>query len=219
MQLGDEVLTYLTNFQKINESIRVEEGNILTTKSKLGTMYARAELSVSFPMTFSIYNLNRFISVASMMKNGEIVFDKNYLTFKEGKKSIKYSYCDPMTITFPDKPPKPFQEEDIITEFVLSADMLKESMDAMNILKHDGLIIQGEDGKLSITTWNEINEDAFTLEVGDTDEEFSFIIEKSKLTFIPKEYRVSLNKKKYIHMETEKLQYWVACNHKSTVGE
>lgn len=217
MQLDETTLTILKNFQTINSAIQIKEGNVITTKSTVGNVLARAVVHVEFPKTFCIYELKRFLSVISTFKNAEIEFSDSYLTFVEGNKRLRYTYCDPEMIVVPMKEPGSFPAQDVFFEFTLTADMLKEALVGMSVLGHDGVVFKGVDGKLMITTASEVNADSFMMEIGETDETFNFIFEASKLNIIPKDYKVTLSRKRHMHLETDNLAYWISANKNSTV--
>lgn len=219
MKLDETTITILKNFQTINPSIQIDEGNVILTKSPTGTIGAMATVQNDFPRTFAIYELKRFLSVANMFKDGEIEFDETFLTFRDGKKSLRYTYCDPVTIMIPKKRPEKFAPETVFFEFTLTAEMLKEALAGMNVLGHEGIVIKGKDGKLVITTSSQTNADSFALDIGETDKDFAFILESQKLNMIPKDYLVSLSRKRFLHLDSDDLQYWIAAHKSSYVNE
>ena len=215
MKISKETLTILKNFQLINPSIYIEEGNTILTKSPASTVIGKALVSDAFPKSFAIYELARFLSVASMMKEAEIHFDDLFLTFNEGNKKIRYGYCDPEVIVYPLKKPVKFPKDEIYGEFFLSSLMLKETLSAMNVLGHEGIVIRGEDGLLKLTSYSTSSNDLFSMEIGEIDKTFSLIIEASKLNLIQKDYDVTISKKKFVRLSSENLEYYIAPDIKS----
>lgn len=217
MKLDDVTVNVLKNFQTINPSIQFKEGNEITSTSPTKTIIARATVPNSFPQDFCIYDLRRFISVTSMLKSAEIDFNETYLTFVEGKKKIKYAYCEPEAIVVPRKEPKKFPEADIFFEFTLTAETIKEAIQGMNVLGHEMLVFKGQDGILSISSKTDVNSDTFSIEIGETDKTFSFIFEQSKLNLLAKDYKASLSKKKHMYLEGEGIEYWISAHKNSSL--
>lgn len=219
MKLDEVTIAVLKNFQSINSSIQISEGDTIITMAESQTVLARAVVPNQFPQTFCIHDLKRFLSVASTFKNAELEFSENYLTFVEGNKRIRYTYCDPEVLELPKKKPGRFPPADVFFQFHLAADMLTEVKNGMSVLGHDGIVIKGEDGRLLLSTVTETNSDLFVMDIGETDCNFNFIFESEKLNFIPRDYNVTLSRKKHMHLESENLEYWVASNKNSTIEE
>ena len=219
MKLDEHTLTVLKNFQGINQSIRIDAGNVITTSSPSKTFLGRAKLEVQFPKTFAIYNVKTFLSIALMFKDAEIEFHDNYLNFVDGKKKIRFTFCDISTIVYPERPLSRFPEDEVFLEFTLTSDMLKEVHTVISVLGHDGIILKGEKGKLLLTTSSDSNQSEFVREIGETDRTFGFIFESTKLNFIPQDYKVSLAKKLKMHLESDTIEYWVAGHAKSKFSE
>lgn len=216
MKLDKWTIEVLNNFKFINESIQIKAGNYITTMSKVGNMLAHAKVDVEFPQTFAVYDLNRFILVAEKFSEGEIEFSDTFLTFHLGKMKIRYGFCDPDTIKIPTKEPRPFNPADIYTEFVITADAMKTMSEGLKILRHDAVVISGENGKLSMSTRADQTTNAFMFDLGETDKTFEFYFEAPKLNVIPKDYKVTLSSKRFMHLETDNLSYWIAPNAKYT---
>lgn len=218
MKLDETTITVLKNFQLINPSIQFNAGNVITTAAPTYNMLARAVVPVEFPRSFCVLELRRFLSVLGMLKEAELEFDETFLTFVEGKTRLRYSYCEPKAIVVPKKEPKKFPEDDLFFEFTLTSNVLKETIMGMNVLGHKAITISGDGERLSINSRSETNADRFAIDIGETDKTFSFIFEDSKLNFLQKDYTVSLSKRKYMYMEAEGIEYWVAA-HKDSMLE
>ena len=78
MKLSNETLAILKNFSTINPSISFKKGNKLATVSSLHNIVAYADIEETIPVDFCIYDLNKFLSLISMLKgSSELEFDDN----------------------------------------------------------------------------------------------------------------------------------------------
>jgi hypothetical protein len=82
MKLSESTINVLKNFSTINTGLVFKQGNVLRTMSKGQTVLAKATIPDSFDHEFTIYDLNRFLSLISTLELPE-------LDFKEGEKNIK----------------------------------------------------------------------------------------------------------------------------------
>lgn len=98
MQLTPNAIQKLKHFSRINQSVVIKAGSVISTKNPVGSVYARAELTDVFPQEFAIYDLNEFLGLLDM-STGEIDFkDKHMiLTMKTGGK-VKFFYTEPTLI-------------------------------------------------------------------------------------------------------------------------
>ena len=134
MKLSSRTLQVLKNFSTINPSLLFKTGNVLTTMSPMKTVMARATVKESFPQTYAIFDLSRFIGVLSVFNDPEIVMEDSFLVISENNRVVNYTYADPeMIVTPPDKPIK--FPDDPEVEFSLPSDVLLSVMKAMNILQ------------------------------------------------------------------------------------
>jgi len=220
MKFDIETIEILENFQKINPSILIEEGNVLRTTSKTQTISAKSTVPNEFDRAFAIYDLNKFLRTISFMRDCDVEFSERYLTLKNDNSSIKYGYCDPEMIHNSDKRLKNINEKDVYLKFVLSPDMITQAIKAMNVLSHSGICVVGEEGKLLLKTWNtDGTADSFSLQIGETDKKFNLIFESDKLVFLPRQYDVTISKIKFAHLYSGKVEYWLAAHMKSTFNE
>ena len=91
MKLSNETLSVLKNFSGINQGIEFKKGNKLSTVSSGKTVLAQATIKDDIPQDFCVYDLNQFLSVHSMFKNGvELEFDESNVIFKGDRSKIKY---------------------------------------------------------------------------------------------------------------------------------
>ena len=95
MKLNPQTLSILQNFQTINPSIVINEGNIIKTIAPTESIFAKAIIQDDFPQTFGIFELSKFLGILSLSKASELEFKDDHLIIRQGKSKIKYGYCDP----------------------------------------------------------------------------------------------------------------------------
>ena len=109
MKISPDTTAILKNFAHINQGIFFKKGNVISTVSPQKNILADATISETIPQDFGIYDLNNFLSVNSLFKEGsELEFDQNHVIIKGlgGRSKIKYRITDPsMIVVAPDKRP------------------------------------------------------------------------------------------------------------------
>ncbi len=216
MKLSNDTLSILQNFQTINPSIVISSGNTIRTISVSETIYAKAMLSETFPTTFGIYDLSKFLGILSLNKNSDIQFQEQFMTISQDRSKVRYTYCNPELI----KHPK--EEMDIVlpsvdVSFELKSDVLKEVMKAMSVLGFAEICFRGEDGILSVQTFSSKNDssDVYSHEIGETHKTFAVILEADKLKMLQKDYTVSITKEGLAHFQSPQVEYFVGISTKS----
>ena len=218
MIIETNTLNVLKNFAKINPSIHIEAGNILKTMSPNKTILAKASVETEFPKSFSIYNLDRFLSTLSLFENPDCSFDDTKVTIKDSDKKIRYNYADESTIKKP--PEKQIKLPSIDASVELSLDNIKEVEKAAGVLGLEEMAIKGEAGKLylqAITSKDE-NSDKYSKEIGETDKEFNVIFKFENLKLLPDTYDVSICSKgiSLFKGKKENTEYFIAIEQNST---
>lgn len=215
MKLNPQTLSILQNFQTINPSIVINEGNIIKTIAPTESIFAKAIIQDDFPQTFGIFELSKFLGILSLSKASELEFKDDHLIIRQGKSKIKYGYCDPSLIVVP--PDKDIKLGTPEVMFELSPEAIQGVMKAMQILGFSELEFKGEDGNLSIGTVNTKNSGSniYSTDIGETSKTFSAIIEVDKLKLIPNIYTVSISSRGLAHFKCDQIEYWIALSTKS----
>lgn len=68
MKISQETTAILKNFAHINQGIFFRKGNTVSTMSPGKNILSVATISDTVPQDFGIYDLNNFLSVASLFK-------------------------------------------------------------------------------------------------------------------------------------------------------
>lgn len=152
VKLSAETRDLLKTASLINNSIKIEAGNVIKTVHESGAVLLEAEVPETFPETFSIYELNRFLSVLSLpnMKGADLIFSgQNFVEVKSGKASIKYKFTEASFIQHPGRQIV-LPSEDLIID--LTSEDISNTMKMASVLGHKYLEFRAEGGKAYITT-------------------------------------------------------------------
>lgn len=214
MKLDAKVISVLQNFQTINPSILIKPGNVLETKAPNDTIFAKATLEVSFPMEFGIYDLSRFLALASLVKEADVNFHDSFMELKSGYTNFKYVYASPNMIISPNRKLAAITP---YIEFELKSDVLSSVSKAMNIMKYEMLFIKGDGKVLSLSAENPKNKssEVFSIEIGDTDKTFTAQVESEKLKILNMNYTVQISSKGIMYLKGDAIEYWIPLNEKS----
>lgn len=210
MKLSSRTLQILKNFSTINPSLLFKNGNVLTTMSPMKTVMARATVKETFPQTYAIFDLSRFIGVLSMFSEPDIKMEQSFLVISESNRVVNYTYADPeMIVTPPDKPIK-FPENAEIS-FILSSDVLSSVTKAINILHLTEFSVSGSDSRIyvgAIDTKNPTG-DTYMIEVGTTDHNFNMIFKAENIKMISGDYHVKITSRGLGYFKGGDVEYWI----------
>lgn len=224
MQLSKNTSEILKNFASINQGITVKEGNRIRTCSVARNIVAEAVVDESFDATFSIYDLNEFLSTLSLFKEPQLMFDDLFVTVgeKTTRTKAKYFYSDPSVIIAP--PDKNIELPSVDVEFDLSAETLSTILKASSVLGAPDIVVRGGNGILEIlatdTESTASNSYAVTLDENYSGQNCNFIVKSANLKMIPDSYKAKLSKACIMHLMSTSgdIQYWIALEKKSTFG-
>jgi len=214
MKLSENTFQVLKNFSNINNSITVKSGNTLRTVSVAENILAVAEVQEQFPQDFSIYDLNEFISglYIPSMKDPEFSFGNDkYVQIKKDKFSLKYFFADPSLI-------KQAPENDIAMDedikFTLSSDNLETLQRAASVYQLPDLTVIGDGENIIVSVRDKENDtsNAFSITVGETDDEFVLNLKVENVRIMKGDYDVIMSKRlvsKFINKRIP-LTYWIA---------
>ena len=218
MKLSKQTLDILKNFATINTNILVREGNTLSTISKGKNIFARAEISESFPREFAIYDLNSLLSLLTVMDDTDVDFDDESLKVSKGNSVFEYFYADPnIIVSAPDKN----IEVDNFFQFDLTKDDIDMIMKAAAITAAPMLSIIGKDGGVTITVGDPSTpkSNSFKQVIAQTDKTFDARLAIENFKVVPGGYSVILSQKKFMFLESSKgdVKYWLALERSSDI--
>ena len=101
MKLSESTINVLKSFSVINTGIELQPGNVLKTISPQKSIMARAELADDIPAGGCFYELNRFQGVLTLFDQPQLDFNEKYVTVRDAKRSVNYTFADPQMIVTP----------------------------------------------------------------------------------------------------------------------
>ena len=224
MKLDNETLEVLKNFSTINSNIVINVGNKLRTISEAKNILASYDSAQTFDSEFGIYDLSEFLSVYSMFDDPDLSFDEDmkYVTFKEGRRSVKYFFSDPSILTTSTKDVKMPPTDVTVT---LTEDTIASMKKAAAVLRvTDAVITPDDNGNIVLTVTDSKNSTANSFEIvvgeGYEGESFSFVFAISNFKMIPDDYEVSISSKLISKFEgsNKGVEYYIALEKTSTYG-
>ena len=221
MKLSDNTLTVLKNFAGINNSILVKQGTSLRTISVAKNILAEAEIKEEFPREFGIYDLNQFLNGLGLHQDPDLNFgEESYLMIHEGKRKVKYFYADPNVIISPPDKNIELPSEDV--HFQLESTSLEKLLKAAAVYQLPDLCVVGENDAVKIVVRDKKNDtsNSYSIEVGETDKNFTFNFKVENIKIIPGAYDVVVSQKLLSRFTNSKfnITYYIALEPDSTFG-
>ena len=219
MKLSNETLTVLKNFANINPGIEFKSGNKLTTISATKTVLAKAGIKDDFPQDFCIYDLNQFLSVQSLYKDGESDFYNEHVIFKLGRKKLYYRKTAKSMIVTP--PDKELNLPSVDVEFTLKEEELSSVLKTASILQSPHISILSDGEKIYINTCDAKDNSAHidSTELADGNgKKFKALFLTENFKMISGTYQVQISSKglSYFKNTKEDMQYWIAIEAKES---
>jgi hypothetical protein len=218
MKLSNETLTVLKNFSAINQGIQFKQGTKLTTVSAGKTVLAQANLKDDFPQDFCVYDLNQFLSVNSLFKDGaDLEFDESNVTFKSGRNSVKYRMTAKEMIVTP--PEKELNLPSVDVSFTLSKEDFADTLKSASVLQSPHIAVDSDGSKISVVSFNAQDNSAHTNSVQIAEgngKVFKMVFLTDNLKMIPGSYDVEISSKGLASFKNKNfdIQYWVASESK-----
>lgn len=210
MKISTNTVNILKNFAKINPSILIQEGNTLKTMSPSKTIMAKAKIDTEFPKRFAIYNLDRFISTASLFTDPNFDFGERTVTIKEGDRKIDYVYADENTIN--KMPDREINLPSIDVTVTLTNASLKEVEKAGGVLGLPEILIVGDGSDVYLQAADSKNPsgDVFSVKIGDTSKTFKAIFKTENIKILPGDYEINISSRGISHFSGKEAEYWIA---------
>jgi hypothetical protein len=216
MKFTENAINVLKNFQRINDSIVIEPGNVIKTLSNDKTVLSTAQVDMEFPEPgLSIFNLPSFLQVLSLLEEPSIeigseqvkVTDKNSTTysFRQAKKSL---------IVHTEKNEIPMED---LGSFTITWDQFNHVMQAARALQVETVCFYTFDNHIYFGAFDpkETDSDAFSIKLSSTagNTEFKFYIDINKFNLLPDDYSVTYEPVgRLVRMESKawNSRFWVA---------
>ena len=221
MKLSAETITVLKNFASINQSILVKSGSKLRTISVMKNILAEADVKEKFTKDFAIYDLNQFLNGLSLHQDPDLNFtNESYIVISEGKRKVKYFFADPEVIVTPPDKELELPSQDVC--FQLEHSQLDKLIKASAVYQLPDLSAVGENGIIRLVVRDKKNDTSneFSIDVGETTNDFVFNFKVENIKIIPGTYDVVVSKKLLSKFSNERynLNYYIALEPDSSFG-
>ena len=203
----------LKNFCSINKSIVIKPGNKISTLSINKNILAVAEVEETFDSQISIYDLGVFLGGLSLFDAPKIdTTQSNYVTVSDqrGKSKTRYFYADPDIITQPPEREIELPSKDV--SFRLESNVLQQLQRAAMVYQLPDLCLHGngESMELCVTDKKNDTSNSYSVDVGETDEEFCFCFKVENMKLLAGDYDVSLSKTNVAQFQGDGIKYLIA---------
>ena len=222
MHLSQRTIDLLTNFSNINNSIYVRNGSVLSTISVTNNIYAKANITEEFLISFAIYDLHEFLVGLRVWDRPDVDFgNTSYVTMSSGRSKVKYFFADPDVVVKP--PDKGLNIPNYNFSFNLDSEHFGNLRKLAAIYNLPDLCVETDsNGDVSLVIKDKENEtsNAVTHHVGTSETPFSFNFKVENLKLIPSSYTVELSTKaaRFVEAETQDLEYFIALEPDSKYG-
>lgn len=219
MHLNPETLSLLQSFAKINNSIIIKEGDMLSTISASKAVLAKAQLNQSFDGPMAIYDVSRFLSVLSLFSEPNLDIKETHVVISSNGKKLNYTFADSTLIVAP--PTKEIKLPSVDVEFELTADDLSSVQKAQSVLRLPEFAVVGDGKKITFQALDSKNTgaDAFSCEVGKTSKKFQAVFKADNLRLLPDEYVIQVSSAGLSFWKGPRVEYMIAVESNSTFGK
>jgi hypothetical protein len=210
MKISRNTILVLENFADINSSIFIKEGNVIETISPTTTIKAIATLDVTFPRSFALYKLGKFLSTLSLFNDPSIDFQENCLVIEADKRSARLMYSDSSLVTRVSSKKIELPSVDVLV--TLTNDNLAQVHKALKVMELSDIVISGEGGEVYISASDSKNPsgDELSIYLGNTDKTFKAVFKSENIKFMPGTYDVEICAQGIARFKSEKVEYFVA---------
>jgi len=211
MQLSGDTIKILKNASLINPSIFLKEGSIVRTMSPQKNFLAEFEIEQSIDGEMCIYDISSFLNMLSLFdENYEIEIEDKKAVINDGSNKGTFFFAHPDSIISP--PDKNLKLENSLAEFTVSEKVFSKAKKAAGTLNAEDFILSGDGENVTAKVTNRKNNTAnqFNQTVGESDKEFEAVLDVSKLTFLPGDYKVTVYEQA-VYFESEVAKYWITC--------
>lgn len=204
MKISKNTISIVQNFALFNDILEFRDDKRLITKSNDKTVVARAEIAETFPQTFGIADLNKFLSTIKLFENPIFeINEKSLIIQEDGKKfRVEYTYC-PHDIFEKLNVPTEFKKIDGTVEkgevsFTLSDEMVKKIVKVASTLATPDIVLEAKNGSLSLLatdTKQEVPSASFELAEKGYSEDFYLVFKLENLKLLEGPYSVLVSSK------------------------
>ena len=220
MKISDNTIGILRNFSDINANILFKPGKTLSTMSTMKNIMAQADVEEEFESEFGVYDLPEFLRAIDSFQQPVLKFNGTAnLKIQDEKSTLsaRYAFADKSTLRYPSKQ---ISMPDKTVTFSLKNSDYESVKKLYTNLSLPDIAFKGENGKIKLVALDKKNSNSneSSVDIGETDLEFTAYIKAENMKIIPGDYDVALSKAKIAHFINRKVkvQYWIALEADST---
>ena len=211
--ISKSTIEVLKNFCSINKSIVIKPGNKVSTLSINKNILAIADVEESFDSQISIYDLGVFLGGLSLFDAPKIdTTQSNYVTVSDqtGRSKTRFFYADPDIITQPPEKEITIPSEDV--KFRLEAGVLQQLQRAASVYQLPDLCLFCSDGTMNLCVTDKKNDtsNSYSVEVGESDDEFCYCFKVENLKLLAGDYNVTISKQNVALFQGVGIKYFIA---------
>ena len=212
--ISKETIDLLQNFSTINKSIVIKPGKEIQTLSLNKNILATANVQESFDRDIRIYDLPSLIQIFNLFDWSPVIdtTSDSFLRISnpQNRSKVKFFYSDPDIIVQPPDKKVDLPSEDV--NFRLEAPVFAQIKKAWSICGVPDLCLQGDDGVMSLTLTDKKNDtsNSYSVEVGETDDEFCYCFKMENLKLLPQSYDVTISKANVARFSSDNVRYLIA---------
>jgi hypothetical protein len=211
--ISKSTIEVLKNFCSINKSIVIKPGNTVSTLSINKNILAIADVEEQFDTQISIYDLGVFLGGLSLFDSPKIdTTQSNYVTVSDqrGKSKTRFFYADPDIITQPPEKEINIPSEDV--RFRLDAGVLQQLQRAASVYQLPDLCLFCSDGTMNLCVTDKKNDtsNSYSVEVGESDDEFCYCFKVENLKLLAGNYNVTISRQNVALFQGTGIKYFIA---------
>ena len=211
--ISKSTIEVLKNFCSINKSIVIKPGNKVATLSINKNILAIADVQEQFDSQISIYDLGVFLGGLSLFDQPKIdTSESNYVTVSDerGRSKTRFFYADPDVIVQP--PEKEIVLPSTAVKFFLPATSLQQLQRAASIYQLPDLCLHVDNGTMVLSVTDRKNEtsNSYSVEVGESEDEFCYCFKVENLKLLTNDYNVSISNQNVALFKGDGIKYFIA---------
>lgn len=175
-------------------------------------LLGKATITETFERDVPIYDLSQFLNCLSLIPGAEVNLLEDYIEITDGANSINYRYAEPSVIQTPPDKELSLPSEDVC--FVLKQEDLETLKKAAAVLQIPDVSISGDGETIKVVVSDKKNSgsNSYEIEVGETSENFEFVLKVESLKIISGDYDVTISSSMLSRFEhrSSNLVYYIA---------
>jgi hypothetical protein len=196
MKLSPETIEILKNFSNINNAIIISPGNVIKTINPERNVFAKATVQETFPTDIPIYELRQFLNIFSLHRDAEVDFtNEHYILVTQGHTKMKFYYADLFSLTRNlNIPTQDYSFNNVVLSIELDSTLIERVRKAANMYNLTDLSIASSEGRIGLFVHNKEEETSksYSIELGETEDEFTLNFVEKNIMILPGSYRVDI---------------------------